>query len=156
MKQAQLRRLSNKRTKSPTPFILPLRKETPRSSPLFIYSCRSPADIPLALLRRPTNKHTVRVGVGGLWGKGRSWKPHFVKQQLRSRNCDATTLLCSTWCFSTCSRGEMLGMCRMVNLTERKMQSHFQLKGNVRLYLLHLVLETLCWSPFTIKDFFYN
>lgn len=43
-------------------------KETPRSSPLFIYSRCSPADIPLTLPRRPRNKHTGQGG--GSLGRG--------------------------------------------------------------------------------------
>lgn len=62
MKPAQLTRSSNKRTEIAHTLHRPLRKGTPRSSPLFIYSRCSPADIPPTLLRRPRNKHTGQGG----------------------------------------------------------------------------------------------
>lgn len=66
MKHTQLTWSShNKITHTPR---RPLRKETPSSCPLFIYSCRSPADIPPTLLRRPWNKLTGQGG--GSLGRG--------------------------------------------------------------------------------------
>lgn len=75
----------------------PLRKETPSSSPLFIYSRSSPTDIPPALLRRPRNKHTGQDRVEGLWGEARSWKQAQLSQKHQKWcpwNCNRRVFLC--------------------------------------------------------------
>lgn len=138
MKHAQLTWLSNKRTKIAHTLDLPLRKETPRSSPLFIYSCCSPADIPPALLRRPRNKHTGWGGeslgrrevveTGGAFSKQQN---HCVLQKLWWNYMSVLNVVFE--CFFTHTEGahfwcvhEMLGMSRMVNMTEE--MCHVKLK----------------------------
>lgn len=82
----------------------PLRKEKPRSFPLFIYSHCSSPEIPAGLLRRPRNNHTGRVE--GLWGKARSRKE--AEHHYNHCNCDRMVFLWNSCCYTaevlqTCS-----------------------------------------------------
>lgn len=121
-----------------------LRKETPRSSPLFIYSCCSPVDFPLAaLLRRARNK---RTGQGG--GSPRRQSTYKASEQC-SWSCDETvSVLC--WCFSWRNSAhfwcvaEMLSTHGIINMIQNKVLRHVRLKFNQSFIRFISVLEIMC------------